>query len=630
MRRIQRALCVITLLFSTRSTNLWAQQAATTSEVPRLVRFSGTIKDVSGKPLTGVAGVTFTLYKDQEGGAALWIETQNVQLDSSGRYSILLGASKAEGLPVELFASGEARWLDVQAAGQAEQARVLLLSVPYALKAADAETVGGLPASAFMRAPQSDGAFSSSPTQAATPYANLPPTVHGSGTLNYLPIWTGTSTIGNSTLFEKSGSLGIGTNAPATTLDVNGPATIRGNATITGALSASSSLTAKSAGFTGNSSSQILSVTQSGTGTGLSATTAATAATVSAISGTATSTSGQAKGVNGTSLSDSGIGVYGYSGTFGGTGTSTGVFGISTSSAGTGVAGSGWIGIAGTGNAVGGRFQAAQNPGLILEGLNASGAGVFAVDGSGNLSTGGFLAAHAALVAGNALETYLGDPGCGSGTAAIAFGNAGFLPCSNYALRGDSGGNLYINSSSTGWMFFDHNNSGLMSLDPSGNLGVHGGANIGGPVGVGTSSPNAQLDVRGSAGSSGYGIATDSNAWQARSAGGFIKALAYINPGANGGIAVTRCYNSQMTGAAVTTPPCGIAINHIDQGFNIIDFGFEVDDRFFLAMSYALDGVAGGRPANLSCGGNGNQVCIATFRTSDLSPEDTPFNVVVF
>jgi hypothetical protein len=52
--------------------------------------------------------------------------------------------------------------------------------------------------------------------------------------------------------------------------------------------------------------------------------------------------------------------------------------------------------------------------------------------------------------------------------------------------------------------------------------------------------------------------------------------------GRGGGIAVTRCYNSQMTGAAVTTPPCGIAINHTDQGFDIIDFGFEVDDRFFL------------------------------------------------
>jgi len=83
-------------------------------------------------------------------------------------------------------------------------------------------------------------------------------------------------------------------------------------------------------------------------------------------------------------------------------------------------------------------------------------------------------------VAGNGLEVYTGDPQCGSGTAAIGFGSAGFQPCSNYALRGDAGGNLYINSSSTGWMFFDHNNTGLMSLDPSGNLSINGNLSKGG------------------------------------------------------------------------------------------------------------------------------------------------------
>ena len=83
-------------------------------------------------------------------------------------------------------------------------------------------------------------------------------------------------------------------------------------------------------------------------------------------------------------------------------------------------------------------------------------------------------------VTGNGLEVYAGDPACGGGTAAIGFGSSGFSTCSNYALRGDSGGNLYINSSSTGWMFFNHNNSGLMSLDPSGNLSISGNLSKGG------------------------------------------------------------------------------------------------------------------------------------------------------
>src|ERR1700688_4177842 len=82
--------------------------------VPRLVKFAGTLTDEHGKPRTGAVGVTFALYKGQEGGAALWVETQNVELDEQGRYTMLLGATKSEGLPLELFATGEPRWLGVQ------------------------------------------------------------------------------------------------------------------------------------------------------------------------------------------------------------------------------------------------------------------------------------------------------------------------------------------------------------------------------------------------------------------------------------------------------------------------------------------------------------------------------------
>jgi len=48
--------------------------------VPRLVKFAGAFKDEQGKPRTGVVGVTFAIYKEQEGGAALWLETQCTQL----------------------------------------------------------------------------------------------------------------------------------------------------------------------------------------------------------------------------------------------------------------------------------------------------------------------------------------------------------------------------------------------------------------------------------------------------------------------------------------------------------------------------------------------------------------------
>jgi hypothetical protein len=52
-----------------------AQQGATTSSatVPRLVNFSGKTGDAQGKPIAGIAGVTFAIYKDQYEGASLWL-----------------------------------------------------------------------------------------------------------------------------------------------------------------------------------------------------------------------------------------------------------------------------------------------------------------------------------------------------------------------------------------------------------------------------------------------------------------------------------------------------------------------------------------------------------------------------
>jgi hypothetical protein len=120
--------------------------------VPRLVKFTGV---VTGSP--GPVDLTFALYADQASDTPLWTETQRVTIDDTGRYAVYLGASRPEGLPLELFASAEARWLGVRVEGQAEQPRVLLVSVPYALKAADAETVGGKPVSAFVLAGNTTG-----------------------------------------------------------------------------------------------------------------------------------------------------------------------------------------------------------------------------------------------------------------------------------------------------------------------------------------------------------------------------------------------------------------------------------------------------------------------------------------
>jgi trimeric autotransporter adhesin len=201
------------------------------SIVPAMVKFTGTLNDVEGKALAGTVGVTFLLYQDQVGGAPLWLETQNVQADKNGRYSVMLGAASSQGIPSEAFAAGQARWLAVQPSGQNEQARVVLVSVPYALKALDAETIGGLPASAFVRTNDAPSKGTSTPA-AKAPIAEANPAVTGKGVANFVPLWNTASDIVDSLIFQKSSSLGISTKTPAATLDVNGKGDVRDTLTL--------------------------------------------------------------------------------------------------------------------------------------------------------------------------------------------------------------------------------------------------------------------------------------------------------------------------------------------------------------------------------------------------------------
>ena len=234
--RVSIGLC-LGLLLLVCAVPLSGQQAAvasstsSTAVVPPLVSFSGVLTDVNGKPLTGVVGVTFALYKDAQVGAPLWLETQNVYPDKTGHYTVLLGSTTSSGLPPDLFVAGEARWLGVQAQGQAEQPRVSLLSVPYALKAADAQTVGGLPASAFVLAapPNASNASAASASAAVQPMATgTTPVTTAGGTVNKLAKFDATADVTSSQIFDNGTNVGIGNTAPAAKLDVSGGGIVRG------------------------------------------------------------------------------------------------------------------------------------------------------------------------------------------------------------------------------------------------------------------------------------------------------------------------------------------------------------------------------------------------------------------
>jgi trimeric autotransporter adhesin len=301
-----------------------AQTPAITA-VPNLVRYGGALKDAQGAPLaSSTAGVSFAIYKQQEGGAPLWMETQNITTDGGGNYSVLLGSTTATGLPGDLFSEQEQRWLGVQVQGQPEQPRVLMVSVPYAFKAHDADTLGGKSVSDFVLANSSNSASSQASTGQAAASGNAPAQ-------------------------QSAGKL----------------------ATSSGATN-----------FSGSTTDQVVGVTQSGTGAGLSASAAS-----NAVVGMATATAGPGYGVRGMSASTNGVGVWGQN--TAATGNTVGVNGAVSSPS----------GIAGVfNNSAGGKIISGQSRGVEK----------FSVDSNGNI-----FAAGAINVSGGLSETNNAPSGVG-------------------------------------------------------------------------------------------------------------------------------------------------------------------------------------------------------------------------
>jgi hypothetical protein len=230
-----RIACVIVGFLSLVVSMAAQTSGSSPAQVPPLIQVSNVATDEGGTALSGGVNITFSLYNTQQAGEPLWTETQTgVLLDPTGHYSVQLGVTKANGVPASLFASGEARWLGVRIAEQPEQPRVLLLSVPYALKAADAATVGGLPPSAFVLAAPQNRTASVFAMEPATGESAPPPSgaVTGTGTVNFLPLWDTTSDITSSALFQSgtgtTAKIGVNTTTPASTLDVKGGTTVRG------------------------------------------------------------------------------------------------------------------------------------------------------------------------------------------------------------------------------------------------------------------------------------------------------------------------------------------------------------------------------------------------------------------
>ena len=514
--------------------------------VPRLVNFSGMAADENGKAIPGIVGITFAIYKGQNRGSALWLESQNVQADQNGNYTAQLGATKPEGLPLDLFTSGEARWLGVTVNGGQEQARILLLSVPYALKAADAETLGGLPAAAFVLATPSAAGTTSGNISVITgsSESSAPPpnsAVTGLGSVGFLPLWDTTSDIISSALFQSgsgtTAKVGIDTITPATTLDVQGAATVRGNLSLPATGTATSS-----AGKRSQSTTLTASSFNSGTGAAVSQNfrwqaeptgnnTITPSGTLNLLFASGTGTPKE----TGLKIANNGQITFANGQVFPGTGTITGV-----------IAGADLQG-GGTSGTVTLNLDTAKVP--LLAAPNN-----FVGDQSvtGNVGVVGFVAVGT-NTPGVALD--VNSSTTGLHTPIARFGSGGAFD-SNSILTYNGTGSTEIFQSGC-------NNCFMLGAQPGdGGMRINSGKKI--FFGDNTGQPRLALDSAG-------------NASQPRTANGMVKAMLKFSP-FNGGRIVT-CFNSTLSDAAATTPPCGFTFHTPFTGEYIFGFGFQIDDR---------------------------------------------------
>ncbi|MFO1507583.1 MAG: hypothetical protein U1F23_11035 [Lysobacterales bacterium] len=77
-------------------------------------------------------------------------------------------------------------------------------------------------------------------------------------------------------------------------------------------------------------------------------------------------------------------------------------------------------------------------------------------------------------------------------------------------------------------------------------------------------------------------IVSPGSAVQARNQNGWLKASVLVDSST---MQVLRCFNSRLSGPSATTPPCGITFFNSDVNETVVDFHFQVNDRFEMVAS---------------------------------------------
>ncbi len=116
--------------------------------VPNAINYQGFLADATGKPINATTNITFKLYTVVSGGAALWTETDSLNV-VEGRFTTSLGDGTA--FPATLF-NNASLYLGIAVASDGEMSpRTALTTTPFTFKAQDADSLDGLDSTAFLK-----------------------------------------------------------------------------------------------------------------------------------------------------------------------------------------------------------------------------------------------------------------------------------------------------------------------------------------------------------------------------------------------------------------------------------------------------------------------------------------------
>ena len=110
---------------------------------PGQINYQGLLLDQQGAPITGNVNLVFTIFSAASGGSALWTESHPSVAALDGVYDVVLGATT----PITpAVVAGGSLFLQITVNGETLVPRQRLVAVPYALRAAEADNVGGFDA----------------------------------------------------------------------------------------------------------------------------------------------------------------------------------------------------------------------------------------------------------------------------------------------------------------------------------------------------------------------------------------------------------------------------------------------------------------------------------------------------